>query len=312
MIALQYDSYGSADVLKWNEIEIPEPSEKQVLIKIKAASLNPTDSKKRLGLFFSGGEDKFPKSMGMDFAGIVSKTGSEVSQFKEGDEVLGYIGLKGGSFADYVLADAAKVFKKPAKLKFEEAATLPMNAGTALKVTNNYIKPSEGKTILINGASGGIGLFVLQFCKIAGSIVSGTTSGEENINKLNELGADEVFDFEKENILKSGKTFDAILDTSGKLDFNDAKSILNENGEFITMVPKSDPKLPGQTDGSKMEILVNAVPGLKEFTECVRLAEEEKIIPLAGKTFPMSDAIDVIKKFDNGEFNVTGKIVLIN
>lgn len=309
MKILQYNTYGSAEVLQWDEKEIPEPNDKQVLIKVKAASLNPSDSKKRLGLFQSGGADKFPKRMGMDFSGIVVMAGKEIIQFNEGDKVMGYKGLIGGSFADFVIADGLKVFHKPEKLSFEEATTLPLNAATALKVVQNYLKPAAGKTILVNGASGGIGLFVVQLCMNAGAIVTGTTSSKENIEILNSFGLNEIIDFETENILQMGKTFDAILDTSGKMKFEDAVSILAENGEFSTMVPEGDSE---KTDGNKKENHVFAVPGQEEFQAVQKMAEDGKLKPIAGIVFPMSEAIEVIKKFDNGEFNITGKIVLVN
>lgn len=309
MKILQYNTYGSAEVLQWDEKEIPEPNEKQVLVKVIAASLNPSDSKKRFGQFQSGGADKFPKRMGMDFAGIIEKTGKDINQFKEGDNVMGYKGLIGGSFADFVIADGLKVFHKPERLSFEEATTLPLNAATALKVVENYLKPTAGKTILVNGASGGIGLFVVQLCMNAGAIVTGTTSSKENIEILKSFGLNEVIDFETENILQLGKTFDAILDTSGKMKFEDAVKILTENGEFSAMVPDGE---PGKTDKNKKENHVFAVPGQEEFQAIQKMAEDGKLKPIAGKIFPMSDAIEVIKKFDNGEFNVTGKIVLVN
>lgn len=309
MKVLQYSSYGSVDVLRWDEKEIPEPNDKQVLVKVIAASINPSDSKKRMGLFQTGGADKFPKRMGMDFAGIISKTGKDVKQFKEGDKVMGYKGMIGGSFADYVIADELKVFHKPGNLTFEEATALPLNAATALKVAEEYLKPSEGKSILVIGASGGIGLFVVQICINSGAEVTGITSGKENIEILQSFGLKQIIDFENENILQMGKKFDAILDTSGKMKFTDAVKILNENGEFNAMVPEGE---SGKVDGNKKENQIFAVPGPDEFNAVQKMAEDGKLKPFVGKTFPMYDAIEVIKKFEKGEFNYTGKIVLVN
>ena len=159
MKALQYSQYGGPELIQWNEIAVPEPAALQILVQDKAASLNPTDTKIRMGFIKFSGADIFPKTMGMDFSGIVTKIGDDVTNVKVGDKVMGYMGAQGGSFADYTLADASTTFAIPANLGFEAATTLPMNAATALKVVNAYLKPTAGKTILINGAAGGLGLF---------------------------------------------------------------------------------------------------------------------------------------------------------
>ena len=159
MQALQYSKYGGPEVIQWKKIAHPEPAAGQILVLVKAASLNPTDTKIRLGFIRFPGSDIFPKTMGMDFSGIVIRIGEGVTNVKVGDNVMGCMGAQGGSFADYTLADASTTFAIPANLSFEAAATLPMNAATALKVVNTYLKPTAGKTILINGAAGGLGLF---------------------------------------------------------------------------------------------------------------------------------------------------------
>lgn len=311
MKALQYNEYGGVEKLKWTETSIPEPTEKQILIAVKAASLNPTDGKIRNG-WLKFGPDNFPRTMGMDFAGVVAKIGEGVSGFKIGDKVMGYMGSKTGSFADYAITDEQFVFVMPANLDFAEATTLPMNAGTALKVVTKYLKPFAGKTILVNGASGGLGLFVVQYCKNAGAIVSGTASGKESIDILKGLGLDEVIDYKQTDILTSGKLYDCVLDTSGLLDFEQGKVLLKPDGEFSTMVPKGDPAKGGRTDGDKKENMVFAVPGAEEFTAANALAAEGKIKTFVGKTYPMSEATEALEKFEKGELRVTGKVVLIN
>lgn len=309
MKALQYSQYGGPEVIQWNEIAVPEPAAAQILVQVKAASLNPTDTKIRMGVIRFPGSDTFPKTMGMDFAGIVTKVGEGISNFKIGDKVMGYMGIKGGAFADYTLADAKDTFLIPTNMGFEAATTLPMNAATALKVVNAYLKPSVGKSILINGASGGLGLFIVQYCKLQGATVSATASGE-GLDTLKTLGVDEVIDFKTTNLLQTGKKWDAVLDASGKLDFEDAKILLNENGEFSTLVPKGEFGQPGRTDGSKKENLVYAVPGEEEFKISQQFAAEGKVKTFVGKTFPMQDAINAITQFEAGRLSVVGKVVL--
>jgi len=310
MRALQYNKFGGTEVLQWNEIDIPTPSLGQIVVQVRAASLNPTDTKIRSGELRFPGPENFPKTMGMDFSGIVIKIGEGVFNFKQGDNVMGYLGASGGAFADFVIADAKNTFQMPENLSFEEATTLPMNAATALKVTTNYLKPKAGKNMLVNGASGGIGIFVVQYCKLAGATVSGTASGEESIEILKNLGLDEIIDYKKENILDSDKKWDAILDTSGKLDFEDAKKLLAENGEFSTMVPNVAPGTPGRTDGNKKENIVFAIPEAAEFQSSQKLASEGKIKTFVGKTYPMIEAVEALKAFESGKLNITGKVVL--
>ena len=310
MRALQYEEFGGIDVLQWNEVNIPNPSIGQIVINIRAASLNPTDSKIRSGELRFPGPENFPRTMGMDFSGTVLKVGEGVFNFKQGDNVMGYLGASGGAFADFALTDAKNTFQMPENLSFEEATTLPMNAATALKVTTNYLKPKPGKTILINGASGGIGLFAVQYCLLAGAKVSGTASGEESVSILKSLGLYEIIDYKQQNILESDKRWDAILDTSGKLDFEDAKTLLTENGEFSTMVPNTAPGTPGRTDGGKKEFSVFAIPDSEEFSISQKLASEGKIKTFVGKRFPMVEAIKALSQFESGKMNITGKIVL--
>lgn len=312
MKALQYNQYGGPDVLHWADMPTPTPANGQVLVAVKAASLNPTDAKIRHGWLRFPGSDAFPKVMGLDFAGVVAQVGPDVNGLKEGDKVMGYTGATGGSFAEFVLTNAADTFRMPDNLDFAEATTLPMNAATALKVVNNYLKPTAEKSILVNGAAGGLGLFVVQYCKNAGATVTGTATGPESLRILKDLGADEVIDYKATDILQSGKTFDAILDTSGKLDFEQAKAILNEGGEFSTMVPKGDPnKEAGRTDGSKKELLVFAIPGPDEFKVSQAMAADGKIRAVVGVRFPMQQAQEAQRQFEGGQLNLTGKAVLI-
>jgi len=312
MKALQFNDYGDTSVLHWTPLPMVNPGPDQVLILVKAASINPTDCKIRSGVIRFPGSDHFPKSMGMDFAGIVAKKGENVTHLKDGDKVMGYMGTNGGSFADCMIAPSENTFLIPGKLTYEQATTLPMNAGTAIKVVNDYLKPSAGKTIFINGATGGIGLFAVQLCKLAGAIVTATAGNTEGSQILHDLGTDQVIDYHVVDILKTGGKWDAILDASGNMDFEQGKEILTEYGEFSTMVPKGDPSLPGRTFGTKKERLVFAQPGPTEFLELQDLVYKGKIRTFISQIFSMSDAIDTLQQFELGTLRGIGKVVLIN
>ncbi|CAN5189562.1 NADP-dependent oxidoreductase [soil metagenome] len=311
MKALQYNQYGGTDVLQWHDVERPSPGPDQVVVAVHAASINPTEAKIRRGELHFPGPDQFPKGMGMDFAGIITQVGEDVSQFKIGDSVMGYVGANASSLAEFTLADVQNTFLVPGNLSFAEATTLPMNAATALKVVNTYLKPMPGKTILVNGAAGGIGLFVVQYCRQAGAVVTGTASGDEGLHTLESLGLDQVVDYKTTDIWQSGRTFDAILDMSGKLDFEQAKNSLTATGEFSTMAPKGDPRQPGRTDGNRKENLVFAVPGPDEFAASQAMAAAGTIRTFVSQRFPMQDAIRAMQLVESGQLAVVGKVVLV-
>lgn len=309
MKALLYRQYGGPEVLRWHDVAIPEPGPDEVMVAVKATSINPTDIKLRNGQLKSG-DDTLPRTMGMDFSGIVAKTGPEVTTVKVGDKVAGYTGPKGGGFADYVIAAGTNVFLMPPSTTYEEACCLPMSAATAWVVSNDYVQPGPGKEVLVNGAGGGIGSFLLQLAKIAGAKVTGTAHGAEHLELLKELGADEVIDFRETDVLSAGRKYDAIVDTSGKMDFEQARHILKDNGAFSTMVPKSDPNKPGRADGQKKEKLVFAVPGPKAFKAVESLAGAGDLKVVVGKVYPLPEAVNALREFENGKNYVAGKVVL--
>ncbi|GAB3926141.1 NADP-dependent oxidoreductase [Larkinella terrae] len=315
MKALQYNQYGGTDVLNWVETPIPIPGKEEVVVAVKAATINPTDNKMRAGeLKLLTAFKSFPMGMGIDFAGIISAVGADVTEFKIGDEVMGLVNNSNGhSFADFTVANVKHISLKPSSLRFDEAACIPMNAGTALAAVDGYVKPVPGLEILINGAAGGIGLFILQLCKLKGAIVTGTC-GAESIATLQELGADEVIDYKTTDIYSAGKQYDVILDTSGKMSFDQAKAVLKDHGSFCTMTPNLDSLIGqiGSVLGGKKEKNVLAVPSKKEMDHLQVLIENGQLKPVVGKTVPMSQAVEVLSEFENGKLKGPGKLVLIN
>jgi len=314
MKALQYNEYGSTDVLHWNEIPTPEIKDDQVLVQVKAASINPTDTKIRNGqmklmTMFMG---SFPRGMGLDFAGIITQIGSDVTNLKVGDSVFGSAGMTGASFADYVKTDAKNVTTLPSYLNFAEACTIPLNGGTAIAAVNNYVHPKPGLSVLINGASGGVGLFIMQICKAKGATVAATCS-TDSLQALKDLGADEVIDYKTTNVITSGKLFDIVLDASGHMKFDDAKEILTENGSFCTLTPtlSSFGEQLGNVFRDKKEKNIMAMPSKADLAELMSLIESGKVKCVVGKTFPMSEAIAAQEEVEIGKLKTTGKIVLV-
>jgi NADPH:quinone reductase-like Zn-dependent oxidoreductase len=230
MKAVTHCEYGGPDVLKVEEVEKPVPNDNQLLVKVRAAAVNPLDLTIRGSLLFrpSSGPRK-PKDtrLGVDYAGTVEAVGKNVTQFKPGDEVFGG---KTGAFAKYigVLADRAVVLK-PASMTFEQAASVPVAAITALQGLRDKGKIQAGKKVLINGASGGVGTFAVQIAKSFGTEVTGVCS-TRNVDLVRSIGADHVIDYTKEDFTKSDQRYDLIFDLIGNHSFSERRRILTPNG----------------------------------------------------------------------------------
>src|SRR6184192_316698 len=235
MKAIIYCDYGLAN-LKLEEVEKPVPNDDQILVRVRAASVNPYD------WHFIEGTPKIMRAMGVglrkpkdtrvgvDFAGTVEAIGKNVTQFKPGDEVFGG---KGGAFADYVCPRAGRaVALKPANITFEQAASVNIAGITALQALRDKGKVQSRQKVLINGASGGVGTFAVQIAKSFGAEVTGVCS-TRNVDLVRSLGADHVIDYTKEDFTKSGQRYDVILDNVGNRTLSECKSVLTPKGKYV-------------------------------------------------------------------------------
>src|SRR2546423_5034212 len=232
MKAIVYHTYGSPDVLRLEEIEKPVPKENELLVKVHAASVNPLDWHfmegspyiiRAIGIgFFKPNVAQ----LGVDFAGTIEAVGSKVTQFKPGDDVFG---AKTGAFAEYLAVAADRVALKPANVTFEQAASVPVAAITALQGLRDGGKVQPGQKVLINGASGGVGTFAVQIAKSFGTEVTGVCS-TRNVDLVRSIGADYVIDYTKEDFTKTDQRYDLIYDLVGNHSFSDRRRILDPNG----------------------------------------------------------------------------------
>jgi NADPH:quinone reductase-like Zn-dependent oxidoreductase len=230
MKAITHCEYGGPDVLKIEEVEKPVPNNNQLLVKVRAAAVNPLDLMIRGSLLFrplSGLRKPKDTRLGVDYAGTVETVGKNVTNFKPGDEVFGG---KTGAFAEYicVLADRAVVLK-PASMTFEQAASVPVAAITALQGLRDKGKIQAGQKVLINGASGGVGTFAVQIAKSFGTEVTGVCS-TRNVDLVRSIGADHVIDYTKEDFTKSDQRYDLIFDLVGNHSFSERRRVLTPNG----------------------------------------------------------------------------------
>src|SRR5256712_2882463 len=232
MKAMVRCDYGPPDVVKLEDIEKPTPGDNQVLVRVRAASVNPLDWHYVRGTPYVmrlGEGLRKPKviRLGVDFAGTVEAVGRNVKRFRPGDEVFGG---RTGAFAEYVsVREDRAVVLKPANLTFEQAASVPIAAITALQALRDKGKIQPGEKILINGASGGVGTFAVQIAKSFGAEVTGVCS-TRNVDMVRSIGADQVVDYTQEDFTKNGQRYDLIFDAVGNRSVSDCKRALSPNG----------------------------------------------------------------------------------
>src|ERR1700748_479285 len=235
MKAIVYCDYGLAN-LKLEEIEKPVPNDDQILVRVRAASINPYDWHFVEGTPYvmraMGVGLRTPKDtrLGVDFAGTVEAVGKNVTQFKPGDEVFGG---RGGAFAQYVCPSATRaVALKPANVSFEDAASVNIAGITALQAVRDKGKVQPGQKVLINGASGGVGTFAVQIAKSFGADVTGVCS-TRNLDMVRSLGADHVIDYTKEDFTKGDQRYDVILDNVANHSLSEFRRVLKPNGIYV-------------------------------------------------------------------------------
>lgn len=235
MKAYYSTGYGGADVSKYGDYPDPSVAGTQVLVEVKAVSINPVDFKvKRGDLKFISGR-KFPRILGSDFSGIVKEAGADVVKFKPGDRVYGVASVifgKQGALAQFIAIDQKSLWTITGEMSFEEAASLPIAALTAL----NGLRRCEvvkGTQVLVNGGTGGVGHFAVQIAKAKGAIVTATCS-DANDELARALGADETMRYGKTDLASTDKKFDAILDAYGHMDLNDVYRLLKRGGIYAS------------------------------------------------------------------------------
>jgi NADPH:quinone reductase-like Zn-dependent oxidoreductase len=235
MKAVVYRCYGPPDVLKVEDIEKPTPADNQVLVKVRAASVNPLDwhfmrGKPYMMRMMAGVGAPNDSRLGVDFAGTVEAVGKNVTRFKPGDDVFGG---RNGAFAEYVaVREDRAVVLKPSNVTFEQAASVPVAAVTALQALRDQGHIQPGQKVLINGASGGVGTFAVQIAKSFGADVTGVCS-TKNVAMVRSIGADHVIDYTQEDFTKSGQRYDLILDNVGSHSLLEYRHALNPKGIVV-------------------------------------------------------------------------------
>ncbi|HEX3052066.1 MAG TPA: NAD(P)-dependent alcohol dehydrogenase [Aggregatilineaceae bacterium] len=318
MQAIVQTQYGSPEVLHLQEVEKPSPQEHEVLVKIHAAAANPADWHMIRGKpFFIRFTAGFPKPKhpipGFDFAGIIEAVGSGVTQFKPGDEVFGEV--SNGAFADYVCATPDQIVLKPANVSFEQAAAAPMVGFTAIQGLRDTGRIQSGQKVLINGASGGIGTFAVQYAKSVGAQVTGVCS-TRNLDLVRSIGADHVVDYTQDDFTKT--TYDLIFDTVGNRSAAHYKRALNPNGRCVVAGFTTMPHMLFQimvlgsllsaTGSRKIGGMGVARPNQQDLLLIKDLLEAGKVVPVIDKTYPLSQTAAAIRHLETG--HARGKVII--
>jgi NADPH:quinone reductase-like Zn-dependent oxidoreductase len=323
MKAIVYCDYGLTN-LKLQDIEKPTPNDDQLLVRVRAASINPYDwhfiegtpyIMRLLGVGLRKPKDT---RLGVDFAGTVEAVGKNVTQFKPGDEVFGG---RGGAFAEYVCPRANRaVALKPANLTFEQAASVNIAGITALQALRDKGQIQPGQKVLINGASGGVGTFAVQIAKSFGADVTGVCS-TRNVDLVRSLGADHVIDYTKEDFAKSEQRYDVILDNVPNHSLSECRRILNPKGKYV-MIGGGGPNdsrwvgpfgrvihtlLLSPFVSQKMGMMM-ADASQKDLTVLADLIQSGKVKPVIDRTYKLSDLPAAIAYLEQG--HARGKVVI--
>ena len=318
MKAITYHNYGSPDVLQIEEIEKPTPDENQVLVKVHATSINAGDYRvMRADPFFirlMGGGILRPKDtrLGGDVAGQVEAVGKNVKQFRLGDEVFG---CRHGAFAEYVCAREGLLALKPTNISFEQAAAIPIAALTALQGLRDTGGIQPGQKVLIQGASGGVGMFAVQLAKHFGAEVTAVCS-TKNLEMAHSLGADHVIDYNKEDFTRNQQRYDLIFAANGYHPLSAYKRALRSQGIYVcaggTMPQFLQAIFLGpwmsEKGGKKMTTMGIAKVTQQDLVFLGELLKEGKIVPVIDRSYPLSEIVEAFRYVEDK--HAQGKVVI--
>jgi len=319
MRAVVFRSYGTPDVLQIETLDKLLPKEDEVLVRVHASSVNPAEWYAMTGLFIArlGYGLTRPKNtrFGVDYAGVVEAVGRDVTQFEPGDEVFG---ARSGAFADYVCV-RNHIYQKPTNITFEQAGGVATAAITALQGLRDHGKLQAGQTVLINGASGGVGTFAVQIAKALGAEVTGVCS-PGNVEMVRSLGADHVIDYTNEDFTRNGRRYDLLLDIAGSRSWSECRRVLNPQARFVIVGgPKTNRWVGPLTHVVKTRLAAFGatqkvaffVADFKrdDFLLLKEMIELGQVKPVVEKTYPLEKISEAMRHLGTG--HAKGKIVVV-
>jgi len=325
MKAVVFTQHGPPENLQLRDVAVPTPKDRQVLVSVRAAAINPLD------WHVLRGEPGFIKMMvkrhtekipGVDFAGVVQKVGAKVTQFRPGDEVFGATRPGAGTLAQYACTKAGAVARKPAGLTFEQAATIPVAGCTALQAMSDHARVQAGQSVLVNGAAGGVGTFAVQIGRAFGAEVTGVCS-TRNLEFVRALGAHHVIDYTAEDFTQGAGKYDVIIQTAGNQKNDQLRRALKPRGSLVLVGGGTGREIE---DIKLLEVLgmfaANfAAPFMRQKTRLMmgkirngdlqfiaELMVSGKVTPVIDRTYLLAEAAEAIRYLEAG--HARGKVVI--
>jgi NADPH:quinone reductase-like Zn-dependent oxidoreductase len=324
MTAVVQSRYGAQadDVLTVAEVARPTPGDGEVLVRVHAASVDRGTWHLMAGLaypirlVFGLRRPRFANP-GRTLAGVVDSVGSGVTGFAPGEEVYG-IASGNGTFAEYAVVPAAKLAPKPANLSFEQAATVPVSASTALQAVRDHAKVQPGETVLVIGASGGVGSFAVQVAKAFGAEVTGVASGAK-LDAVRALGADHVLDYRQDDVTDGRRRYDVVLDIAGNRRLARLRRALAPRGRLVIIGGETGGKWLDGLDRQLRAVLLNPFVGQRlgffvnkenaaDLRALTELVEAGAVTPLVDRTYPLAETAAAVRHLVDGQ--ATGKVAI--
>ena len=305
MKAVQIDSFGGPETMKVQQVDRPTPKDDEVLIQVRAASVNPVDYKIRSGKYPPVKEDSLPKVLGRDVSGVIVDRGAAVATFLDGDEVIAMLDRGQGSYAEYVALSADLCVRKPQGLDHTEAAAVPLAAMTAWQGLFDHGGLNAGQKVLIHGGAGGVGHFAIQFAKAHDAYVITTCSADDK-EFVRSLGADEAIDYRSERFEDRVSEVDLVFDLIGGDTQERSWSVLKDGGTLVSTLAKPSGRQAQIHHARAMNYM--AQPDAAELGEIVHLITEKKVHPHVEACLPLEQVAEAHRQAEHG--HPRGKVVL--
>jgi NADPH:quinone reductase-like Zn-dependent oxidoreductase len=302
---VRFHQFGGPDVLRVEEVEPSMPDALQVLVSVKAASVNPVDFKIRSGKYPAVKEDRLPYTPGRDVSGIVEKCGAQATRYRIGDEVVGMVGIAGGGYAEKAVLDEAAIARKPQEIDHVHAAAIPLAGQTAWQGLFRYGQLKAGQAVLIHGGSGGVGHFAVQFAKAKGARVL-TTASTDSLEFARTLGADVVIDYKTQRFEELAQDLDMVFDLVDGETRERSWKLLKKGGVLVTTLTEPSQQTAAQYGVRALRYTVEADG--KELAEILSLVTSGRVKPHVQKTYPLEETAQALNSVEQG--HSVGKIVL--
>ncbi len=313
MKAVVHDRYGEPEELYLRELPEPQISDHECLVRVAAVSVNPSDWKTLSGKWRFATGNRFPRQTGIDFSGTVERTGTRVSRFRRGAEVIGsVIPLRKGCLAEYVAVSESHLGRVPKKVALADAAGIPVACSTAYVGLRHRRKDLRGKRVLLTGGGGGVGQFVIQLGKVFGAHITAVCS-EGKMELCRELGADRVLDYRRTDPLAGDDRYDLLFNCASSISYRDARRILDPGGEYLLLDTRGRiwlflySLISQLTPGRRLWAFLVGPDG-ERYDRLAELIDRNDLRVIVGGRYPLERSAEAFRESKNG--HATGKIII--